>query len=76
MAVCDLAGTAGPSEPAQLLDPPAESLAARLHTIVDGLTLQGATVPEVVGPAELEAALRAHLDDLAAVLRAGPAAAE
>lgn len=76
VAVCDLAGTTGPSEPAQLLDPPAESLAARLHTIVDGLTLQGATVPEVVGPAELEAALRAHLDDLAAVLRAGPAAAE
>lgn len=52
LVICDLTG-AGPPGIDVPLPGAAEAAAAHLHTVVDGLTLHGATLPEATPPAEL-----------------------
>lgn len=62
--VCDLLGRAWPQAVDQPLDGRLEAEVARLHVTVDGLTLLGATYPDLVPPAEVRRLLAAELDDL------------
>ena len=72
IAVSDVLGRPTPG-PNALLEEDLESVAAQLHTVIDGLTIHGVTVPEKAGAADLCDQLRQTL--LAIADRPAPAPA-
>lgn len=61
--VCDLADRPWPTQ-GESLDERAERLAARLHILVDGLSLQAATTPDLVPPAEVSRLVNGAVEDV------------
>jgi hypothetical protein len=70
LVVAELAERPRPPEVGAALPRRLEAYAASLHVWLDGLTLQAASVPELLSPAEVRLALRRELTGIRERVRA------